>query len=440
MRHSIIIRFILLITLTSLIWSCKKEPDLLGLDLIPENDLLDHAFTDTITIEAITVREDTLSTDELATSLLGSINDPVFGITKASIYTQIRVPVVPDSDGRLGINPVADSIILTIPYKGIYGSKNAIHHVRVYELDDTLNLNDKYYHFTTRPVKSELIGESTFIANLTDSVYIDTVKAPPLMRIPLSIGFANRLITSDSTTLVDKNFVKTFKGLYITVDDHATPASGAIMYLDFASTHSRIHVYYRKGQDTAREATKFSFYVNANCARFNNYEHNGYAGANPDLLSQLGGNKESAGERLFMQSMGGTKIKLAFPHLTDLATRKIAIHEASLMFESEDPDPEYPVSALVAVRSLKEDGEYDVLKDEKEEGAAYLDGYASKDNKYRLRITRYIQNRMINPDDPDFGLILIGAGSSLNANRTVIKGPEAGEGRMRLLIYYTPLD
>lgn len=438
MRHSIIVRFVLLISFTALIWSCKKEPDLLGLDLIPENDLLNHAFIDTLTIEAITVREDSLRTDELATSLLGSIVDPVFGKTNASIYTQIRIPGTKIDFDSLA---VADSIILTLPYKGIYGDKNAIHHVRVYELDDTLNISNEYYHFSTLPVKSQLIGEATFMANTTDSVFIDTIKAPPLMRIPLSLEFANKLLTAPDTVLSSNTFfVKYFKGLYITVDDHITPASGSIMYLDFTSTFSRIYMYHHTPNDTLEQSERFEVLINTNSARFNHYEHYDYAGASPELLSQFEGNSTSAQDRLFLQAMGGAKVKISFPYLNSLASKKMIIHEASLMFESEDPDPKYPVPALIGIRSITENGEYTVLKDEDQEGSAYLDGFASKDNKYRLRITRYIQNRLLNPDDPDYGLMLLIAGSSLSGNRAVIKGTEAGEGRMRLLLYYTPLE
>lgn len=441
-RHSILIRFVLLISLTALIWSCKKEPDLLGLDLIPEGDLLNHEYFDTVTIQALTIREDSLMTKNLSTFLLGSINDSVFGTTTASIYTQFRLPTINVSFGK---DPVVDSIFLSLPYKGIYGDKLSVQHVRIYELNDsilstTLSNSNPYYQSSTLPVGSELIGEATFVPNVVDSAYIDTVQAVPLMKVPLSMDFANRLISAKPDTLsVNSKFRKIFKGLYITVDNASTPGTGAIMYLNPTSEYSRIYMYYRyTNTSSVRDTTRFEFLINANCERFNNFEHNGYQGADPNLLSQFGGNTSSTGNQLFLQGTGGAKIKFSFPYLKNLSSKKMVIHEAALMLESADTSSAHPAPSLLAVRSLKENGKYSFLIDESVEGSSYLGGYLSK-NQYKFRITRYIQDRLLNPDKEDNGLMLIVAGASLVGNRAVIKGPDAGAGRMRLLIYYTPV-
>ncbi|HLO91495.1 MAG TPA: DUF4270 domain-containing protein, partial [Lentimicrobium sp.] len=437
-RHSILIRFVLLISLTALIWSCKKEPDLLGLDLIPEGDLLNHEYIDTVTIEAITIKEDTLKTKNLAISMLGSINDSVFGRTTTSIYTRF---VLPSNKVVFGNSAVVDSIFLSLPYKGIYGDSLAVQHVRIYELNDsiiatTFTKPNSYYQFSTLPVGSELIGESTFVPNLEDSVYINNNKTVPLMKIPLSLDFANRIVTLKDT-LTNTIFKNNFKGLFITVDDANTPGTGAIMYLNPTSQYSRIYMYYRYINTSSKpDTSSFSFYLNGE--RFMNFDHNGYQGADPDLISQFNGNTETAGDKLFLQSTGGAKIKFSLPYIKNLASRKIAIHEASLILENADTLSHYPIPSLLAIRSLTDKGQYEPLIDEKVEGASYLGGYAS-DNKYRFRITRYIQNRVLNPDEKDYGLVVLNVGGSVTANHVVIKGPKTGTGRMRLLIYYTPV-
>lgn len=437
MHRSFLVRFLLIVSLATLVWSCKKEPDLLGLDLIPESDLLNHDYIDTISIEAISVREDSLKTDELATSLLGSINDPVFGVTTASIYTQFRLP---KSNLKMGQDSVVDSIILTLPYKGYYGDSLASHHIRVYELNEDLKYSSSYYQSTTLQHKPELIGEGTLVPNFIDSAYIDTTLAVPLMRIPLSMAFANRLLAANDSTLAkDENFFKEFKGLYITADDATTPGTGGLIYLNLTSEYSRIYMYYRSTNGTKRDTTRLDFKIDGSCARFTHYDHNGYEGADPDLLSQFAGNKTSAGEKLYLQSMGGSKIKLSFPYLKNFANKKIAIHEAALVFESADTATKYPVPALLGIRTIDKDGDVDFLVDETVEGSSYVGGYAS-DNAYRLRITRYIQNRLLNPDEEDYGLMLLVGGASLSGNRAIIKGPKASEGRMRLLLYYTPVE
>lgn len=403
----------------------------MGLDLIPESDLLSHEFIDTTTIIAYSVMEDSLRTDIMTTNLLGSVSDPEFGVTTASIYTQFRLSSINVS---FGTNPVADSIILTIPYKGIYGDTLATQNIRIHELDDTLSQHKLYYHVSTLPVQSQIIGQASFVPNtwLVDSV--DGVKVLPHMRIALSHEFANKIINAESATLAEnKVFTKVFKGLYLTSEDATTPGSGAIMYLDLNHSQSKITLYYHNSTDTLTE----EFLINSNSVKFNHYNHFDYSGANPLLLDQFSGNPDSGEEKLFLQSMGGVKIKLEFPFLESLANKKIAVHEAALILENDNPDEFYPMPSLIGIRTY--DTAYHVLPDESE-GSSYINGIAVTNSRYRIRITRYVQNRLLHPEEPDDPLFIIGAGSSLSSNRAVLKGTDAGPNRMRLLIYYTPVE
>ncbi len=431
MRQYSLTRLVFILSLITILGSCKKEPDLLGLDLIPESDLLSHKFIDTTTIIAYSVMEDSLRTDVMTTNLLGSVSDPEFGTTTASIYTQFRLS---STNVSFGTNPVADSIILTIPYKGIYGDTLATQNIRIYELDDTLSKYQHYYHVSTLPVQSQLIGQASFVPNtwMVDSV--DGVKIFPHMRIVLSQEFATKIINAESATLAEnKVFTQVFKGLYLTSDDASTPGSGAIMYLDLNHTQSKIKLYYHNSTDTLTE----DFLINSNSIKFNHYNHFNYSGANPLLLDQFSGNPESGKDKLFLQSMGGVKIKLEFPFLESLANKKIAVHEAALILENDNPDDFYPMPSLIGIRTY--DTAYHVLPDESE-GSSYINGIAVTNSRYRIRITRYVQNRLLHPEEPDDPLFIIAAGSSLSSNRAVLKGTAAGPKRMRLLIYYTPVE
>lgn len=229
-RNTNIFRTFIILSLVALLWSCKKEPDLLGLDLVPESDLLNHDFIDTITIQAYTVREDSVRTDELTTNLLGSIADPIFGTTTASIYTQFRLP---STHIDFGTNPVVDSLILTLPYKGIYGDSMAVQNIKVYELSDTLSKDTSYYQFNTVNVNNEVIGQATFIPNTWKFDSVNGVKIYPHMRIALTQAFANKILSADSLTLsANDKFLRVFKGLYLTSEKATSPGTGSIMYLD----------------------------------------------------------------------------------------------------------------------------------------------------------------------------------------------------------------
>ncbi len=448
MYRSFFIKAILFTTIITLIWSCKKEPDLIGLDLIPEDELLSHGIVDTITVIAIT-EKDTLLTRNSSTDMLGSLNDPAFGKTSASFYTQFRLP---SFTYKFGKNPVPDSIFITLPYKGLYGDKNASQTVKVYEVTDTISHYVNYFQYSTLPVSSELIGEATFVPNLTDTLLIDSVETLPIMKIPLSLDFARRLMDTANKAAYtnDSTFVTTFKGLYFVTEDAS--GSGSVMYLNPTSEYSRIHLYYRyTTESNAQDTTKFMYLLNSSCARFNHFEHFSYTGADPSLLDQFAGNAQSASEKLFLQSMAGTRIKLEFPYLKNLAGKNLAIHEAALLFEPISDEintapallnikemvPRSVIDTTAAGAELSPIA-YRALPDE-EEGATHILGNLDK-GKYKFRITRYIQDRLIRPDDTAYPLSVYIASSNTLSNSSVIKGTSGGTARFKLVLYLTPMD
>src|SRR5688500_11881700 len=75
--------------LSVLLFSCKKDNTDIGLDLVG-SDLLHARFSDTATVITHTLREDqsALVSTGLQYYQLGNYDDPIFGNTKASIYTQ----------------------------------------------------------------------------------------------------------------------------------------------------------------------------------------------------------------------------------------------------------------------------------------------------------------------------------------------------------------
>ncbi len=414
--------------------SCKEEPDLIGLDLIPDSELLNHSLIDTLSIVAYTVREDTLRTDELATNLLGAVNDPVFGVTKASVYTEFRLS---NLNVSFGTEPIADSLVLTVAVKGIYGDTLQPHQIEVYELAGNIDLESKYYANSTALVEPVPIGSLQFTPEiLRDS--LNKISYTPL-KITLSQEYANRLINADTSTLANSDSLRrVFKGLYLKTTDVPSGDGGAMLYLDFLSTNTSFTMHYRNGSDTVKR--KVEFRINEFAARFNSYEHNDYQGSDPLFLQQIMGDTSLGQQKLYLQSMGGTTIKLQFPYLNELSKQKILIHQAVLILQAENEDDKYPVPALIGIRKIKDKvkGGYLVLPDEAE-GGGYVGGYADENEEYRIRITRYIQNRLLNPEEEDNGLVLIAAGSSLAANRAVFNGPDAENG-MKLLIYYSPIQ
>ena len=119
--------FILPLCLSISLTSCD-ETSVVGLDVQPENDLLNVGYQDTTTVFTRTFDGDSLNTDESLISsgvgLIGKYIDPVYGTATASMYTQVRLPSNILST-TFGTAPVCDSIVLSLVYDGpVYGKKD----------------------------------------------------------------------------------------------------------------------------------------------------------------------------------------------------------------------------------------------------------------------------------------------------------------------------
>lgn len=414
--------------------SCNKEPDLIGLDLLPPGERLNIDFTDTSTLVAYTMKEDSLRTDELSVNLLGSISDPVFGTTTASIYTQYRLS---KNNVTFGENAVADSMVLTLTYTGVYSDSLASKTIRVYETAESIDYDTSYYSDRKIRLLRRVIGEATFVPNLKEADSVDGNYMPPHMRIMLSQAFADKIISADTSILADnESFQDAFKGLYITSEDATAPGTGSILYLNLLDAVSRLKLYYHNDTDT----TSIDFPIGSLSARFNHFDHSEYTGADPALLQQFNGDTLPGNQRVFVQAMAGAKVKLRIPYLKALAANKrIAVNEAILIVSVEDTSGIYVVPGQLALKKITETGTLTSLPDE-DEGTSFLDGKSSSGKEYRFRVTRYIQSRLLNPEEPDFGLMMFAYGSSLSSNRVTLIGPGATDRKMRLLIYYTLVD
>ncbi|HOI86538.1 MAG TPA: DUF4270 domain-containing protein [Lentimicrobium sp.] len=434
MHKSSLSRLFAALMIAALITACKKEPDLIGLDLLPEGDYLGMSFTDTTTIIAYTLAEDSLPSDELSTSILGYMNDPVFGRTMASFYTEYRLPA---NNVSFGANAVADSVVLTLVYSGVYGDSLSQHTIKVYELSDTLGFDKTYYSNSEVAYNPIPIGQVTFVPNLKAADSVDGKYMPPHLRITLSQQYASKLMNaSDSTLSSNAYFREVFKGLYIAPEPVTTTPSGALLYFDLLHDNSRINVYYRNSNDT----TSIALPINSACARFNNYTHFGHEGASPLMLQQFAGDTAAGDQQVFLQSMAGTKVKLRFPYLKNIPEKaNIAVNEAILVLTNDDAESALKPPSQLALRALSDTGTYKMMYDESI-GTAYFGGRYVNNGEYRFRVSKYVQDMMRNPETRDNGLMLLISGSSLKGDRVVLSGPGGTASRMKLIIYYTLIE
>lgn len=426
------------LALLSLIYSCQ-EPDILGLEVQPAGDKLNVVYTDTISLYAHSVKEDSIRADETAYNLLGYCDDPVFGKNTAGFYTQLRLSY---NNVNFGDSPQPDSIFLSLTYKKVYGDTNAQQTVKVYRLAEDIHSDSSYYSNREFLTTGELLGSKTFVPKPHDSLYLDgdtTVSYAPQLRIKLSHQFALELLYAGSTALSDNtNFTNFFKGIYVT----ATSASGegSIMTFDLLNAQSKITLYY---SNSTTDSAKYNFVINENCARINHFNHSRYQYADPYLRSELTNDTLKGDSILYIQAMAGLKVRITYPYIMDLVKAgRIAINNANLIVGLDNND--YTTGTYIPPAQLvlleEKDGKIRFLQDQYD-GATYYGGtYNASKKEYSFNIARHIQ-QVIDGLKENLGLYLVvwTANRPNTANRVVLKGTKRQSGNLRLQITYTKL-
>lgn len=410
-----------------------SEPSVIGLDIQPPSDQINVKFIDSLTVNAYTVREDSVRSDNTLYFLLGTLNDPLFGKSQSSFCTQINLPssniIFPD-------NITVDSMILSLVVRGYYGNDKYINpvNIRVYEINDKLFPDSVYFSNHTVEKKS-LIGSKYCEVNVNDSVFVDGAKFPPHVRIPLDKNLAKKFIEDAANGYLVNNSVFTdyFRG--ILVETLPAGIGGTLYYFDLLSTISKITIYYHTPGQTAN----FSFLINDKCARFNMFSHD-YFTASQDFKNQLS-SSELPSERLYLQSRGGTKINISFPTIRNLVDpTNIVVNKAELVFKIDESDFTnniYPVPARLTLVKYNEQGNYVFIADQNSQN--FGGSYDKTNKEFKFNIPMHIQS-ILKENAEDYGIALVISGASTRGDRVVLHGMLHDELRPRLRLTYTEIN
>ncbi len=268
--------------------SCENEIENTGVDLV-NNDIF-HADKYVSEVIAHNNNIEKNQTNGLASQLLGVQSDANFGKLKASIITQLLLPVTnPD----YGTEAVIDTIILDIPfsvtsdgtddlgkpkfiYDQVWTSGNAKFQLNVFELGTYLNANDlddptkakKYFSddvfIKSQPLFSGEVSPSLIdtmmvikrykhpnYPSLTDPIVykLDTITAAggvaPSLKIPLDEAIFKDLFqdyATGSEFASQANFQHHFKGLYLEALEAADLDDAALLSLDLVK--ATVKIYY----------------------------------------------------------------------------------------------------------------------------------------------------------------------------------------------------
>lgn len=425
--------------------SCKKDPYTLGFSLLPPTDTLAASYSDTATIIAYSVIQDSIRTDKTSTNMLGSLYDPVFGVTTASFCSQVLLST---EDVNFGERPVLDSVVLMLKYAGIYGDSNALQRVKVFELDEDLSPDSVYYSNHKVKYYNTLLADRTFKPNFKDSIDIYGTKVPAHLRINLSQHtnyFGNKILYAPPDALLNNaGFVKFIKGLYI--ESSPVNSGGALLSFNMSSALTNLIIYYH--HEDGEDSLGYSFLMNQYCARINTFDHNNYNEALPEVKNQILNNDTAGGKNLlFLQGLAGTKVKIRIPFIKDYSkSQKIAINNAILILKNFETDTTLSPPPQLYIVQEDSAGHLYYLFDY-QEGAAYSGGkYLASDRSYRFRITRHVQKLILDeaPNNDLYILINNPSASSLAPNRLIGSGtepqpPAITADKLQLQIIYTKI-
>ncbi|HEX5002975.1 MAG TPA: DUF4270 domain-containing protein [Bacteroidia bacterium] len=434
MRGSNVVLSALLLLLAAGLYSCS-DPSTIGVDLVPEATLGNTLFTDTITIETNVVREDSLKTDEAVAvfNLAGSYTDPVFGLSRAGFYAQVRLPNN-NANFSFGTSPVLDSVVLSLAYADYYGDTITQQQFEVYRLDESMYKDSSYYS-VDEILHSTQLFSGTVSIHPRDSVDLGGALKAPHLRLKLDPAIGDEFLdpaNADKFLSTDA-FIAFFKGIYVKALDVTASGTGCIASFNLLSSMSKLTVFY---SNSAADSLSANFEINADCPRFNHYEHD-YSTAEFGSVFPVSGSS-----RLYVQSMAGVKTHIRFPYLAALgADGDIAINKAELVVPAIE-NSYYKSHTNLLVFGVDSAGKDAIIPDLLESSSYYGGNYDPVYQEYKFNLARYTQ-RLVSGNLPgdgiDYGLSIIASGGPVNAFRTIIPGPYSVDTKLKFRITYSKL-
>lgn len=236
--------------------SCTDVDDTLGNDLIPNDQ---HMAMDYVTytgdfMDAFLVKEDSFVTSRIATGLVGSLYDEVFGRTSAEFACQYISYGIYDTK-EIGNAPIADSLVLSLSFDGTPdGDTTKTQLINIYPLKERLILDTTYYASDNL---DNLVDFTTLIGSFEYTGYknkvrmtLDSEKATQMM---------NRMVDVSGGIYDNSDrWYEQFPGMYFKADD-SSPIDASIINISLDST--TFVLYGRNFKDAAGTTPQDTFYM-----------------------------------------------------------------------------------------------------------------------------------------------------------------------------------
>ncbi|TAJ13278.1 DUF4270 family protein [Marinilabiliaceae bacterium JC017] len=324
--------------------SCKDEPADMGLGILPPGDFISANYYNETPFTNINSTKEIIRSDDPPYGIIGEINDPKFGYTKADFLTEV-MPTADPGEGAFnqGADYFLDSLNLDLVYNfnWWYGDMFAKHQINLYELTKTLTPGDKYYsnmdlanyYNPNTPVATKLAYVNDDVADSVWRKGPDEIWTHPdsLWKSPaylwdlsktegdlkthkwsfkLSDELAEKIFNIDEESLKSRDaFRNYFNGFYITSDLDGGSELGSLLRLNLLSSSSKmtLHYHYFSRDDnnkvTDTIAKTYDFSINTEAVRINRFKH--------DFQNKIDFENEKV-EQLYIQGMAGSHAKIDF--------------------------------------------------------------------------------------------------------------------------------
>ncbi len=365
--------------------TCKNDLSEIGININPDASELNQKTLDSFQWICTSSPVDSFATNNLSSFLLGTIQDPYFGVYSASIVGQARLA----SLGR-GFTDTSqlDSIVLYLVIDNndrFIGDSNINIDLKVFEI--TEDLDSVYYSNTKLSDLSQIGTYSGPIFSNDSSIRIfakDTITTSPTLKIKLDPSFGNKLMDKSNENKFEDNtvFTEFIKGIALIPDENQLSGYGGIASIDLRNFYSEIVVYFDS--------------IKSKSLIFSNYSKLGNLYTIKNQPAQLTQQFEDTVhfEETYMQGLGGSQIKISIPNLTDSLVKfgqNIVINQASLTLQPKEgfESSNFPLPKRLNLFSLDSAGNRRIIEDFFTNS---LGGTLNEnENNYTFMITREIQ-------------------------------------------------
>ena len=356
--------------------------------------------------------------------LLGSLNNTDFGKTSAFFDAQyVLSTIAPD----FGTNPKLIQSTLFLSIANSIGSLSSTLNYKIYKsnLDvdaDALYASDK----DMSSYMGELITDTSITVEISQKslqIHLDKI---------MSDGkkWGQGILEANATTLSSNaSFLKSFKGLYFTVDTNFYE-KGVLYKYDLNSKNSYIQLKYSfTNKDGNLDTNVFKLEFNKETGRFNTYVNN----PTKDIL----GEKEQS--NIYISGLAGVQGNISLSSLLSWRdSAKIIIYKAELIAKANTVDGfSMPEKLLLRVNTSDTTVQY--IDDYRMGKNINYDGsYHSKDTAYHWIVTRHIQ-RFINNEQNDSLIVIYPDDiTKTNLNRVILEN-DLNKNPIRLRITYSKI-